>query len=80
MYANHHLICKCQVLGAHRAKITKVILPLGNRKDVEHDVASEVRGEMEFVFVSTLQEALRAAFGPDGLEWRRRDVMVESRL
>ncbi|KAF8583407.1 ATP-dependent protease La [Ramaria rubella] len=71
---------KEKVLGAHRAKITKVILPSGNRKDVEHDVAREIRDEMEIVFVSTLQEALHAAFGPHGLEWRRRDMMVESRL
>ncbi|KAF8485481.1 ATP-dependent protease La [Gautieria morchelliformis] len=71
---------KEKVLGAHRARITKVILPSGNRKDVEHDVAREVRNDMEFVFVSTLQEALTAAFGPEGLEWRRREMMVESRL
>ncbi len=30
---------KEKVLGAHRAQMTKVILPWGNRKDVEHDVA-----------------------------------------
>lgn len=47
---------------------------------MEHDVAREVRDKMEFVFVSTLQEALTAAFGPGGLEWRRREMMVESRL
>jgi len=51
------------VLGAHRARVTKVVLPWGNRKDVEHDVALEIRNEMEFVFVRSVQEALEAAFG-----------------
>ncbi|KAF8515717.1 ATP-dependent protease La [Hysterangium stoloniferum] len=72
---------KEKVLGAHRASIKKIILPAGNRKDVEHDVPREVKEQMEFIFVSTLQEALSAAFGPDGLEWRRAGgLQVESRL
>lgn len=69
-----------KVLGAHRAHITKVILPWANRKDVEHDVAPEIRNEMEFVFVRSIREALDAAFGPATLAWRRGAVMVESRL
>lgn len=68
------------MLGAHRAEITKVILPWGNRKDVEHDVALEIRNEMEFVFVKTVGEALEAAFGKDVLTWRRQALMLESRL
>lgn len=71
---------KEKVLGAHRAQITKVILPYANRKDVEHDVAPEIRNEMEFVFVKTVREALDAAFGPATLAWRREALMVESRL
>ena len=68
------------MLGAHRARITKVILPWANRKDVEHDVAPEIRNEMEFVFVRTMQEALQAAFGKDKLQWRRDTILLESRL
>ncbi|PBK92746.1 ATP-dependent protease La [Armillaria gallica] len=71
---------KEKVLGAHRAHITKVILPWGNRKDVEHDVAPEIRNEMEFVFVRNIREALDAAFGPATLSWRRGSVVMESRL
>ena len=72
---------KEKVLGAHRAQITKVILPWANRKDVEHDVAREIRDDMEFVFVKTVEEALDAAFGKGTLGWRRpRHVMMESRL
>ncbi|TFK36507.1 ATP-dependent protease La [Crucibulum laeve] len=71
---------KEKVLGAHRAQVTKVILPWANRKDVEHDVALEIRNEMEFVFVRTVREALEAAFGKGALGWRRDALMLESRL
>ncbi|PPQ75667.1 hypothetical protein CVT26_001895 [Gymnopilus dilepis] len=74
---------KEKVLGAHRAHITKVILPWANRKDVEHDVALEIRREMQFVFVRTVREALEAAFGEGVLVWRRgREAvsLLESRL
>ncbi|KAF5376122.1 hypothetical protein D9615_007673 [Tricholomella constricta] len=71
---------KEKVLGAHRAQITKVILPWANRKDVEHDVALEIRNEMEFVFVRTVREALEAAFGKNTLGWRREALLLESRL
>ncbi|EAU87743.2 ATP-dependent protease La [Coprinopsis cinerea okayama7 len=75
---------KEKVLGAHRAQMTKVILPYANRKDVEHDVALEIRNEMEFVFVKTLREALEAAFGEGALGWRRNatggHLLMESRL
>ncbi|KAF8064020.1 ATP-dependent protease La [Lyophyllum atratum] len=71
---------KEKVLGAHRAQVTKVILPWANRKDVEHDVALEIRNEMEFVFVRTVREALEAAFGKNTLGWRREALLLESRL
>ncbi|KAJ7695075.1 ATP-dependent protease La [Mycena rosella] len=71
---------KEKVLGAHRAQITKVILPWANRKDVEHDVALEIRSVMEFVFVRTVNEALMAAFGNNTLGWRNGPLLLESRL
>jgi ATP-dependent Lon protease len=69
-----------KVLGAHRAQIRKVIIPWANRKDVEHDVALEVRREMQFFFVRTIDEALEAAFGRGALGWRKETVLLESRL
>lgn len=70
-----------QVLGAHRAGITTVILPWANRKDVKYDVPEEVRNSMTFVFAKTVREALEAAFGKDVLGWRGEEgVLVESRL
>ncbi|KAG7087442.1 hypothetical protein E1B28_013408 [Marasmius oreades] len=81
---------KEKVLGAHRAQMRKLILPYGNRKDVDQDVAPEIRRQMEFVFVRTLEETLEAAFGKGvlfGMGWGRsaRDgqrvrLHVESRL
>ncbi|KAG2363991.1 ATP-dependent protease La [Suillus spraguei] len=71
---------RMKVLGAHRAQIRKVILPWANRKDVEHDVALEVRREMQFVFVRTIDEALEAAFGRGALGWRKETILLESRL
>ncbi|KAI0668849.1 ATP-dependent protease La [Trametes maxima] len=71
---------KEKVLGAHRAQITKIILPWANRKDVEHDVPPEVRSAMQFVFARTMEEVLDAAFGKGVLSWRRDMVVMESRL
>ena len=73
---------KEKVLGAHRAGANRVILPWGNRKDVEHDVAKEVRARIQFVFARTVREVLDAAFGPGSLSWHAPDAhpLVESRL
>ncbi|PSR70447.1 hypothetical protein PHLCEN_2v13698 [Hermanssonia centrifuga] len=71
---------KEKVLGAHRAGITKVILPWANRKDVEHDVPVEVQAVMQFSFVRTVEEALESAFGKGALGWRSKDMLMESRL
>ncbi|EIW76777.1 ATP-dependent protease La [Coniophora puteana RWD-64-598 SS2] len=70
---------RMKVLGAHRAQVRKIILPWANRKDVEHDVAPELRREMQFVFVRTVSEALDAAFGKGTLGWRN-NILMESRL
>lgn len=51
-----------QILAAHRAGITRAILPLANKRDVETDLPAQVRAEVEFVYVRTVDEALDAAF------------------
>lgn len=60
----------------------KVILPWANRKDVEHDVPREVKGEIEFFFIKTVSEGLEVAFGNGVVPWRRprTDYSIESRL
>ncbi|KZT54761.1 hypothetical protein CALCODRAFT_438098 [Calocera cornea HHB12733] len=69
---------KEKVLGAHRAAIKRVILPKRNRRDVEMDVPVEVRKDIEFVYVETVEDALEAAFGK-GVFWKGQ-TFVESRL
>ena len=51
---------KEKVLAAHRAGLDTVILPRRNEADLE-DVPEDVRKEMKFVFVDTVDEVLAAA-------------------
>ncbi|HMV83970.1 MAG TPA: endopeptidase La [Blastocatellia bacterium] len=54
---------KEKVLAAHRAKITKVLLPALNKKDME-DVPPEPQRDMEFVFVENVQQVFAEALLP----------------
>ena len=51
---------KEKVLAAYRAGLREVILPVGNEKDLR-DVPPEVRTNMQFTFVATMDEVLRIA-------------------
>jgi ATP-dependent Lon protease len=51
---------KEKTLAAHRAGIKRVIIPDRNKADLE-EVPQEVRDELEFVFVSHLEEVLKGA-------------------
>ncbi len=55
---------KEKVLAAHRAGIKKVILPKENERDLE-DVPEDVRNELSFVPVETIDEVLREAIDID---------------
>jgi ATP-dependent Lon protease len=54
---------KEKVLAAHRAGISCVILPQGNRKDLE-DLPAKTRRQLRFVLVETMDEVLAAALVP----------------
>jgi predicted S18 family serine protease len=54
---------KEKTLAAYRAGLREVILPAGNRKDLR-EVPDEVRANMAFTFVSTMDEVLRLALLP----------------
>ncbi len=54
---------KEKTLAAYRAGLREVILPAGNKKDLR-DVPEEVRSNMAFTFVSTMDEVLRLALLP----------------
>ena len=53
---------KEKVLAAHRAGIRKVILPKENERDLQ-DVPEDVRNELSFVPVETVEEVLKEALG-----------------
>jgi ATP-dependent Lon protease len=55
---------KEKVLAAHRNRFSRVLLPEGNRKDVE-ELPREVARSIRFVYVQTIQEALAALFPPE---------------
>lgn len=52
---------KEKVLAAHRVGISEIILPGENRKDLE-EIPPEVRQEVRFHFVETVDEVLNLAF------------------
>jgi ATP-dependent Lon protease len=54
---------KEKVLAAYRAGLREVIMPKGNEKDLR-DVPKEVRANMAFTFVATMDEVLRLALLP----------------
>jgi ATP-dependent Lon protease len=55
---------KEKMLAAMRAGIRTVLLPERNRRDLE-DLPADARAAMEFVLLSNVDEALRAAMGFD---------------
>ena len=58
---------KQKVLAAHAAGLTTVILPERNRADLE-DVPEEVRKQMDFHPVMTIDEVLNLALEPETLK------------
>jgi ATP-dependent Lon protease len=54
---------KEKVLAAHRAGLKTVILPKRNESDLE-DLPEEVLKSMNFIFVETVDEVLKAALEP----------------
>jgi ATP-dependent Lon protease len=54
---------KEKVLGAHRAGITTIILPKDNEADME-DIPEDVRKQLTFHCVSTLDEVFEIALMP----------------
>jgi ATP-dependent Lon protease len=55
---------KEKVLGAHRAGIKIIVLPKANEADIE-DIPEEVRSQLAFHAVETLEEVLKIALVPE---------------
>jgi ATP-dependent Lon protease len=51
---------KEKVLAAHRNKVTTVIIPVANRKDVD-DIPKEVLKDIEFVYAENVKQVLKVA-------------------
>ncbi len=70
---------KEKVLAAHRSGLKTVILPKRNEADLE-DLPEEVRNSINFIFVETMDEALKAAIGtiPIGKPVRRKKAAAQS--
>jgi ATP-dependent Lon protease len=50
---------KEKVLAARRAGIKRVILPVGNTKDLR-ELPDNIRAEMEFIFAERIEDVLNA--------------------
>lgn len=61
---------KEKVIAAHRAGVKRVLLPAENRKDLE-DVPEDVRADLSFTFVDTVEEILKETLDVDlpAYEW-----------
>lgn len=55
---------KEKILAAHRAGITKVMLPKENAADLD-EIPEDVRNELDFVLVETIEEVLKEALDID---------------
>ncbi len=55
---------KEKVLAAHRAGIKRIVMPERNRKDL-HDVPEQARKEIEFIYVTQMDDVLRHTLEQD---------------
>lgn len=56
---------KEKVLAAHRVGIKTVILPYHNKANVEEDLGPELKNQIHFIYVKTIEDVLKHAFsGP----------------
>jgi len=53
---------KEKVLAAHRAGITRIILPKDNEKNLD-DIPDEVKNELEFIFAETVEDVIQETIG-----------------
>ncbi len=67
---------KEKVLGAHRAGITTIILPKDNEADME-DIPEDVRKQLTFHCVSTLDEVFKIALVPVDTEIDTKPTLME---
>lgn len=69
---------KEKVIAAHRSGIKKILLPSDNKRDIE-DVPTEVKSQLDFVFVSTIDDVLTQALGIELPEPYSSDFLIGSK-
>ncbi|KAF7732526.1 hypothetical protein EC973_003273 [Apophysomyces ossiformis] len=63
---------KEKVISAHRAGVTRVVLPAGNRRDVLQDVPESVKKSISFVYCKSIWDVVEACFDHQQLGWEPR--------
>lgn len=53
---------KEKILAAHRAGIKKILVPLANKPDIEHNVPDSVKEGIELVYVEDVRAVIKHAF------------------
>jgi ATP-dependent Lon protease len=53
---------KEKIIAAHRSGIKKILLPLENKKDL-YDVPEEVKKDIQFIFIETIEELIHETLG-----------------
>ena len=70
---------KAKVLAAHRAGITRVVLPHRNARDLD-EVPAEVRAQLEFILAEDMSEVLAAALEAEPVvEDAQQQISIEVR-
>lgn len=66
---------KEKVLAALRAGITTVLLPARNKRDLE-EIPEDARSRLTFVWLETVDDAVRAAIGEDVIPGSRKEAVA----
>ncbi|MFW6135059.1 MAG: S16 family serine protease, partial [Elusimicrobiota bacterium] len=53
---------KEKIIAAHRSGIKKILLPLGNKKDI-CNVPEEIKKDIEFIFIENIEELIHETLG-----------------
>jgi len=69
---------KEKVIAAHRSGIKKVLLPIDNKRDLE-DLPSEVKQDMDFVLVETIDDVLKEALSLELAEAFTQDFILSTK-
>lgn len=63
---------KEKVISAHRAGIKKIILPVANRRDVQHEIPASIQKSISFIYCKSMWDVIEAAFEHTSLRCEQR--------